>query len=179
MVPGRLCRGLGRRKRVAELVPRCPRLHREVAPLPANPRSRGPDPAAAGAALLPALYRNDDARPASLRSPTWPWATPTLLARVRRLPTPGPCSWRACSRPKAWPWPRPATSPAPGWTTAELQAATAQPAPTYGLVLLLIGGNNQYQGLVQYRNEFRALLQQAIGFAGGRPGHVVVLSIPD
>lgn len=70
-----------------------------------------------------------------------------------------------------------------GWTTSELQAAiaTAKPASTYGLVSLLIGVNNQYRGqsLAQYRLEFRALLQQAIGFAGGRPGHVVVLSIPD
>ena len=70
-----------------------------------------------------------------------------------------------------------------GWTTAELQTAIAdaRPASTYGLVSLLIGVNNQYRGqtLAQYRPEFRALLQQAIGFAGGRPGHVVVLSIPD
>ena len=33
-----------------------------------------------------------------------------------------------------------------GWTTAELQAATARPAATYGLVSLLIGVNNQYRG---------------------------------
>ncbi|MBH8558156.1 SGNH/GDSL hydrolase family protein [Hymenobacter sp. BT442] len=70
-----------------------------------------------------------------------------------------------------------------GWTTAELQAAIAdaRPAPTYGLVSLLIGVNNQYrgQGVARYRPEFRALLHQAIGFAGGRPGRVVVLSIPD
>ncbi|GAA4026055.1 SGNH/GDSL hydrolase family protein [Hymenobacter glaciei] len=70
-----------------------------------------------------------------------------------------------------------------GWTTAELQDATAEarPAPAYGLVSLLIGVNNQYrgQGVGRYRPEFRALLHQAIGFAGGRPGRVVVLSIPD
>lgn len=70
-----------------------------------------------------------------------------------------------------------------GWTTAELQSAIADahPAATYGLVSLLIGVNNQYRGqsLGQYRVEFRALLQQAIGFAGGRPGRVLVLSIPD
>ena len=40
---GRLCRGLGRRNRVAELVSHGPRLHREVAPPAANPRGRGPD----------------------------------------------------------------------------------------------------------------------------------------
>ena len=70
-----------------------------------------------------------------------------------------------------------------GWTTAELQAAiaTARPAATYGLVSLLIGVNNQYrgQGVARYRPGFRALLQQAVGFARGRPDHVVVLSIPD
>lgn len=70
-----------------------------------------------------------------------------------------------------------------GWTTAELQTAIAeaQPAATYGLVSLLIGVNNQYRGQsqVQYRPGFRTLLQQAIAFAGGRPGRVVVLSIPD
>ncbi|WP_460609114.1 SGNH/GDSL hydrolase family protein [Hymenobacter terrigena] len=70
-----------------------------------------------------------------------------------------------------------------GWTTAELQAAIADahPASTYGLVSLLIGVNNQYrgQGAARYRPEFRALLHQAIGFAGGRAGRVVVLSIPD
>ena len=70
-----------------------------------------------------------------------------------------------------------------GWTTAELQAAIAgaQPPATYGLVSLLIGVNNQHrgQGVARYRPEFRALLRAAIGFAGGRPGRVVVLSIPD
>ena len=70
-----------------------------------------------------------------------------------------------------------------GWTTAELQTAIgiAQPAATYSLVSLLIGVNNQYrsQSLAQYWPEFRALLRQAIGFAGGRSAHVIVLSTPD
>ena len=70
-----------------------------------------------------------------------------------------------------------------GWTTADLQTAIAdaQPASNYGLVSLLIGVNNQYrgQGVARYRPEFRVLLHQAIGFAGGRAGRVVVLSIPD
>ena len=69
------------------------------------------------------------------------------------------------------------------WTTAELQIAIAEarPAATYGLVALLIGVNNQYrgQGVVRYRPEFRELLHEAIGFADGRPGRVVVLSVPD
>jgi lysophospholipase L1-like esterase len=70
-----------------------------------------------------------------------------------------------------------------GWTTAELQAAIegAGRDKTYDLVSLLIGVNNQYRGqsVELYRTEFRALLATAIGFAGGQPRHVVVLSIPD
>jgi lysophospholipase L1-like esterase len=48
-------------------------------------------------------------------------------------------------------------------------------------VTLLIGVNNQYRGytLEEYRQEFAALLVQAIEFAGGDPQRVVVLSIPD
>ena len=46
---------------------------------------------------------------------------------------------------------------------------------------LLIGVNNQYRGrsASEYRGHFRALLQRAIGFAGGEAGRVVVVSIPD
>lgn len=70
-----------------------------------------------------------------------------------------------------------------GWTTAELQDAVRASGNhnTYGLVSLLIGVNNQYrgQGLATYRAEFRGLLSTAVRFAGGQPGHVVVLSIPD
>lgn len=70
-----------------------------------------------------------------------------------------------------------------GWTTAELQTAIqeANNQKTYDLVSLLIGVNNQYRGqsVAVYRAEFRALLATAVRFAGGRPGHVVVLSIPD
>ncbi|OGX89381.1 GDSL-type esterase/lipase family protein [Hymenobacter coccineus] len=71
-----------------------------------------------------------------------------------------------------------------GWTTAELQEAvqgSGNHRTDYGLVSLLIGVNNQYRGQTQalYRIEFRALLATAVQFAGGRPGRVVVLSIPD
>lgn len=70
-----------------------------------------------------------------------------------------------------------------GWTTDELNAAIdkADPKGPYGLVTLLIGVNNQYRGrdAEQYRKEFAALLQRAIGFAGGNAKHVVVVSIPD
>lgn len=71
-----------------------------------------------------------------------------------------------------------------GWTTAELQAAiaaTGNHRTDYGLVSLLIGVNNQYRGqsVDLYRREFKQLLATAVGYAGGRPSHVVVLSIPD
>lgn len=70
-----------------------------------------------------------------------------------------------------------------GWTTAELTAGIAQANPQgpFDLVSLLIGVNNQYRGYDQeeYRQEFTALLEQAIGFAGGNAGRVFVLSIPD
>lgn len=70
-----------------------------------------------------------------------------------------------------------------GWTTDELAAAIddAEPAGTYDIVTLLIGVNNQYRGrsVDEYRSQFRALLARAIGFAGGKPSHVVVLSIPN
>ncbi|MBI3242528.1 MAG: SGNH/GDSL hydrolase family protein [Chloroflexi bacterium] len=70
-----------------------------------------------------------------------------------------------------------------GWTTDELSSGIdkANLQGTYELVSLLIGVNNQYRGrgLDEYREQFVALLQRAIAFAGGQPGHVLVLSIPD
>ena len=70
-----------------------------------------------------------------------------------------------------------------GWSTDELAAAldAAEPLGTHAFVSLLIGVNNQYRGreLDNYRDEFTALLQRAIGYAGGRTGRVLVLSIPD
>ncbi|GAB2521299.1 SGNH/GDSL hydrolase family protein [Spirosoma aerophilum] len=70
-----------------------------------------------------------------------------------------------------------------GWTTAELQEAIKASGNqnTYGLVSLLIGVNNQYRGQSpdRYRAEFIQLLQTAAQFAGGKPTHVFVLSIPD
>jgi lysophospholipase L1-like esterase len=70
-----------------------------------------------------------------------------------------------------------------GWTTDELAAAidAAQPADDYALVSLLIGVNDQYRGrsVDEYRHEFSALLERAIGFAGGRSDRVLVLGIPD
>jgi lysophospholipase L1-like esterase len=70
-----------------------------------------------------------------------------------------------------------------GWTTGELHRALedAELSPPYDLVTLLIGVNNQYRGYPQdeYREQFAALLQAAIGYAGGRAQRVLVLSIPD
>jgi len=70
-----------------------------------------------------------------------------------------------------------------GWTTDELSAAMDAHTfhPPYALVTLLIGVNNQYRGrdLANYRTEFTRLLQRAIELAGGRPQHVIVVSIPD
>jgi len=70
-----------------------------------------------------------------------------------------------------------------GWTTSELQSAikSAGVMSKFDIVTLLIGVNNQYRGnsIEVYRNEFKALLQTAIGFAGGNKAHVFVVSIPD
>jgi lysophospholipase L1-like esterase len=70
-----------------------------------------------------------------------------------------------------------------GWTTDELAAGIdrANPRGPFDLVSLLVGVNNQYRGRSrdEYREQFAALLQRAIGFAGGDPAHVLVLSIPD
>lgn len=70
-----------------------------------------------------------------------------------------------------------------GWTTDELASAidAEEPLGCFDFVTLLVGVNNQYRGrsLADYRGEFHALLRRAIGFAGGEPGRVMVLSIPD
>lgn len=70
-----------------------------------------------------------------------------------------------------------------GWTTDELQAGIARENPEgpFTLVSLLIGVNNQYRGrsVENFREQFRELLIQAIGFADGNPSRVIVLSIPD
>ena len=70
-----------------------------------------------------------------------------------------------------------------GWTTSELWEGiqAANPQGTYDMVSLLIGVNNQYRGydINEYREEFKFLLGKAIEYAGGKPEHVFVLSIPD
>ncbi|WP_445666204.1 SGNH/GDSL hydrolase family protein [Fodinibius sp. AD559] len=70
-----------------------------------------------------------------------------------------------------------------GWTTSDLQEAIGKESPhsNYDLVSLLIGVNNQYQGLDfnQFEREFEELLHQTISFADGNPRNVFVVSIPN
>lgn len=70
-----------------------------------------------------------------------------------------------------------------GWTTGDLLAAISNNryAGHFDLVALLIGVNNQFQGLdiEEYHQEFELLLKIAIANAGGYPARVIVLSIPD
>jgi len=77
----------------------------------------------------------------------------------------------------------PQTIATTGWTTDELDAGidAAAPQGPFDVVSLLIGVNNQYRGrpLDEYRQQFAALLERAIGFAGGDAGRVLVLSFPD
>lgn len=71
-----------------------------------------------------------------------------------------------------------------GWTTDELAGAmdAAEPLGQWDLVSLFIGVNDQYRGRdaeADFRPAFRALLLRAIALAGGRPGRVFTLAIPD
>ncbi len=71
-----------------------------------------------------------------------------------------------------------------GWTTSNLSqalAASGYEDTTWDYVSLLIGVNNQYQGLAMesYAVEFTQLLDRAIACAGGRADRVFVVSIPD
>ena len=70
-----------------------------------------------------------------------------------------------------------------GWTTDELMSGIVKSdvKGPFDLVSLLIGVNNQYRGYDedQFEKEFKVLLDQAIGFAGGNNYHVFVVSIPD
>ncbi len=70
-----------------------------------------------------------------------------------------------------------------GWTTKNIIDAinAATPANNFDVVSLLIGVNNQYQGrsMDEYKTEFTLLLNRSIQYAGNKPTHVFVLSIPD
>ncbi|MGZ3946353.1 MAG: SGNH/GDSL hydrolase family protein, partial [Mucilaginibacter sp.] len=79
---------------------------------------------------------------------------------------------------------KPAIIAVTGWTTDNLIAAITNSGlvgKKYDFVTLLIGVNDQYQGLSQdnYKLKFQQVLNTAITFAGGDKTHVFVLSIPD
>lgn len=81
-------------------------------------------------------------------------------------------------------WDEPEIIATTGWTTADLLDALHTHPPLssrYDFVTLLIGVNNQFQqrSQTEYKEEFTALLRQAISLAGNIPKHVAVLSIPD
>lgn len=70
-----------------------------------------------------------------------------------------------------------------GETTDELLAQIERTVflPSYDIVSLLIGVNNQYRGrsVDNFGEEFTMLLLKCIRFAGGDKTRVIVLSIPD
>jgi len=71
-----------------------------------------------------------------------------------------------------------------GWTTDDLINAISESGITgkkYSFVTLLIGVNDQYQGLsiANYQQKFTQMLNEAIAFANGDKSKVFVLSIPD
>lgn len=70
-----------------------------------------------------------------------------------------------------------------GWTTANLQSAIASASllPSYDVVTLMIGVNDQYQRMDTsgYADRFAQLLQKSIQLAGNKKDRVFVLSIPD
>lgn len=70
-----------------------------------------------------------------------------------------------------------------GWTTTNLinRIASENPNPSNDLVTLLIGVNNQFQGLPfsLYETEFVELVDTATTKAGGDKNNVIVISIPD
>jgi lysophospholipase L1-like esterase len=74
-----------------------------------------------------------------------------------------------------------------GWTTDEMLAAVDgafppdAPAPVFDLVTVLIGVNDQFRGRPPeaFTRSFPICLARAVGLAGGRRDHVVVVAIPD
>ncbi|MGB0592360.1 MAG: SGNH/GDSL hydrolase family protein [Myxococcota bacterium] len=96
------------------------------------------------------------------------------------------------SEPLLWTLPAPDLIAQIGWTTTQLMAAMdeaglatgeggAHEGEPYGLVTLLIGVNNQFQGrpLEAYQEDLEVLLERAVALSAGRPERVVMVSIPD
>ena len=77
----------------------------------------------------------------------------------------------------------PQTVAVTGWTTDELAVGidAADPRGPFDLVTLLVGVNDQYDGLSPsgYRPRLSAMLDRAVALAGGEAGRVVAVSIPD
>ncbi|MGM0946688.1 MAG: SGNH/GDSL hydrolase family protein [Bacteroidota bacterium] len=81
-------------------------------------------------------------------------------------------------------WSNPEIIAKTGWTVDELEEGIKKATPKgdpYNIVSILIGVNNQYRGrpVENFKSEFEQLLLKGIGYAGNRPNHVFVLSIPD
>jgi lysophospholipase L1-like esterase len=71
-----------------------------------------------------------------------------------------------------------------GWTTSDLIQGIRKNLDTaikYNLVSILIGVNNQYQGIdiSVYEPELRQIIQTALGITGNDTLRVLMLSIPD
>ena len=70
-----------------------------------------------------------------------------------------------------------------GWTTKDLLEGISniKLSPSYDFVSLLIGVNNQYDGVPfeDFEQEFELLVQMSIGLTNKKSSHVFVLSIPD
>lgn len=70
-----------------------------------------------------------------------------------------------------------------GWSADELLAAleSSEVRPTYDLVSVLIGVNDQYRGreVAEHLPHFNTLLSRAVALADGNPARVFVVSIPD
>lgn len=70
-----------------------------------------------------------------------------------------------------------------GYTTADLLSALDRESidGPFDLVSLMIGVNDQYRRrpIADFERGFAELLRRSLAFAGGRPAHVLVLSIPD
>jgi len=69
-----------------------------------------------------------------------------------------------------------------GWTSGELDKSISQQnLPYYDFVTVLIGVNDQFQGIdtSTYSKNFKSILNRAIQATRGESQHVLVLSIPD
>ena len=70
-----------------------------------------------------------------------------------------------------------------GWRTDDLQRGVKRTdlEEKYDLVSLLIGVNNQYQGLSisDFEKDFRSLLDSAVKYSGGDKSNIFIVSIPN